>query len=118
MKKSAMIMGIILNLYSGFLLAAAGLPDPTRPADYVSIPENIVIEELPEELIDWSVTAIRIAGGDRSAIVNGNLVREGDEIGPAKILEIQPVSIVLDYNETQVVVRLFNNMVQKKMRDK
>ncbi|MBM2830837.1 MAG: hypothetical protein HW411_1627 [Gammaproteobacteria bacterium] len=113
-----MVMITILNLFPVILLATTGLPDPTRPADYVSIPENIVIEELPEELIDWNVTAIRIAGSDRSAIVNGRLVREGDEIGPAKILEIQPISIVLDYNETQVVVRLFNNMVQKKMREK
>ena len=117
MKKTVMIMVTMLNSIPGFLLAAAELPDPTRPADYITVPGNIQVEELPKELIDWSVTAIRIAGNDRSAIVNGRLVRVGDELGPAKILEIQSTSVILDYENKQVVVRLFSNVIQKKTRE-
>ena len=116
MKLTVMIMVTMLNLVPCFLRAAAELPDPTRPADYM-VPGNIQIEELPRELIDWSVTAIRITDSDRSAIVNGRLVRVGDEVGPAKILEIQPTSVILDYENKQVVVRLFSNAIQKKMRE-
>lgn len=105
-----------LYMVPGLLHAEAELPDPTRPADYITIPtdiEVVEVEDLPKQLIDWSVTSIRISSEDRSAIVNGRLVRIGDEIGPAKIIEIKPILVVLDYDDRHVVVRLFRNNVQK-----
>ena len=101
----------------GLLQAEAGLPDPTRPADYMTIPTDIEIfaaEDLPKQLINWKVTAIRISDKERTAIVNGQLVKPGDEIGPARILEIKPVSVLLDYDNKHVVVRLFE-VVHKKI---
>ncbi|MEX2353012.1 MAG: general secretion pathway protein GspB [Gammaproteobacteria bacterium] len=86
---------------------AQALPDPTRPAQYQSA---IVVQDLPTELHDWRVTAIRISAQDRSAIVNGRIVRTGDDIGPATVLEIQPVQVILDYDNTKVAVRLFNDI--------
>ena len=108
------ILVIVFTLYQSSVSAVAELPDPTRPADYFIVPEVIEVYELPAELIDWYVTAIRINGNDRSAIINGQLVKEGQTIGPAKVLEIKPVSVVLDYEDRQVVVRLYNNVVEKK----
>lgn len=104
----------ICTLVPGPLSAVAELPDPTRPADYS---ETVVQElyELPKELVEWKVTVIRISGNDRSAIVNGRLVRAGDEIGPARIVEINPGNVILDYEDKQVVVRLYNDVVHKKM---
>lgn len=104
----------------GMVHAEAVLHDPTRPADYITMPtdiEVIEVEDLPKQLIEWSVTAIRISNEDRSAIVNGRLVRIGDFIGPAKILEIKPVSVLLDYDARHVVVRLFSESVQKYYQD-
>lgn len=86
---------------------AQALPDPTRPAQYQSA---AVVQDLPTELVDWRVTAIRISEQDRSAIVNGTIVRVGDSIGPARVLEIQPVQVILDYDNTKVAVRLFNDI--------
>ena len=102
-----------LCLLSGPAQAATTLPDPTRPADYLVTPAFVEVEELPGELVDWSVTAIRISSKDRSAIVNGRLVRVGDEIGPARVLEINPVSIVLDYDNKHVNVKLFSDRIKK-----
>lgn len=94
---------------------AALLPDPTRPAEYR--PETPVVQETPGESNDWKVTAIRIAGGDRTAIVNGVIVRAGDKVGAAKVLEIQPLAVVLDYDNKKIAVRLFADVVRKKLRD-
>jgi len=104
----------------GFILAEADLPDPTRPSDYVEVSDVIEVvefEELPKQLIDWRLTAIRISDTERTAIINGQLVKTGDEIGPAKILEIKPVSVVLDYDDRHVVVRLFRDSTHKKYRN-
>ena len=107
----------VICLLPGSLPAVAELPDPTRPADYNVAPAVIEVEQLPEALIDWKVSAIRITGQDRSAIVNGKIMRVGDEIGPARILVINPDAVVLDYQQKQVNVRLFGNVVQKKARN-
>lgn len=110
----------LLNHFFISLLFLAGsanaeaLPDPTRPAEYQS---GVSLVEVPRALVDWKVTAIRITENDRTAIVNGKIVREGDTIGTAKILEIQPVSVVLTYENKQVSVRLYSDLVQKKFRD-
>lgn len=104
-------------MYQGSVSAMAELPDPTQPADYLAVPKTIEVNELPKELIDWNVTAIRIneKTDDRSAIINGQIARPGDQIGPATVLEINPVSVVLNYENKHVVVRLFSNIVQKKI---
>lgn len=100
------------------LQAIAELPDPTRPADYQAAPKVIYEDVLPKELIDWTVTAIRIAGEERTAIVNGQLVRVGDVIGPATVVDIEPISVILDYQQNTVVVRLYSkNLVEKKARN-
>ena len=105
----------ICNLALGPISSAvAGLSDPTRPADY-SEPAIMELYELPKELIEWKVTVIRISANERSAVINGKLVRIGDEIGPARIIEINPGNVILDYEDKQVVVRLFSDFVHKKM---
>lgn len=111
-------LALFVIMMPASLQAFAELPDPTRPADYQAAPKVVYEEELPQELIDWTVTAIRITGEDRTAIVNGQLVREGDIIGPARVVDIEPVSVVLDYRQSTVVVRLYSkNLVEKKVRN-
>lgn len=110
----------IKNIYFLFmavpLFASANteLPDPTRPANYVT--ENtapVYVEEIvTNEKISWKVSAIRISKNDRSAIVNGRLVRVGDEISFATIFEINPLSIVINYEEQKLIVRLFNKVIK------
>jgi type II secretion system (T2SS) protein B len=96
----------------------AELPDPTRPANFfVQDTEPIYIEEIfTKEKVSWRVSAIRISPDDRSAIVNGKLVRVGDEVSSATIAEINPLSVVVDYEDRKLIVRLFNNQVIKKYK--
>ncbi len=82
---------------------AGNLPDPTRPWDYA--PE-VPPPPPPEVLTEWRLSAIRIAASDRSAILNGRLVREGEQVGPGTVKGIRPGEVVLDYNGNEVVVPL------------
>jgi hypothetical protein len=102
---------LILLLMNPVIAMAQALPDPTRPAEYR---ESLVVQELPPALVDWKVTAIRISQDDRTAIVNGNIVRVGDDIGPARLLEIRPDQVILDYDSKRVAVRLFSDMSLRK----
>ncbi len=100
-----------------FVVAKAELPDPTRPATYlVEDLEPVFFEEIDidvKEKINWKLSAIRISTKDRTAILNGKLVRAGDVVGPAKVLEIKPLSVVINYEERKLIVRLYNTKVIK-----
>lgn len=91
------------------------LPDPTRPATFVDVESEPVffVETDIKEKISWKLSAIRISAEDRTAIVNGKLVRVGDVIGPATVLEINPLSVVIDHEDRKLIVRLFTNQVIK-----
>lgn len=99
-------------------LAYAELPDPTRPATYVvESLEPVFFEEINvTEKINWKLSAIRISDKDRTAILNGKLVRAGDDIGPAKVLEINPLSVVIEHEERKLIVRLYNTKVIKQYK--
>ena len=105
--------------YALYLMSVACLPpvhaqalsDPTRPAGYGA---GRVAEDLPEELDDWKVTAIRISENDRAAIVNGTLLRAGDGSGPATVREIQPDRVILEYDGRMVEIRLYEQVAMRK----
>jgi hypothetical protein len=81
------------------------LPDPTRPVGYN---EMLVVAETPGELVEWKVTAIRISGAERTAIVNNRLVRAGEIIGQAKVLEINADGVTLNHNNQSLKIRLYS----------
>lgn len=97
------------------VMANTDLPDPTRPATYIDKSlEPVFFEEIEiKENIDWKLSAIRISAKDRTAIINGKLVRVGDDVGPAKVIEINPLSIVINHEEQKLIVRLYKNNVMK-----
>lgn len=108
--------GMLLAVATGFwpmLNHSSPLPDPTRPANYftrTTINEDL---DLPEKVIDWKLTAIQISDRRRTAIVNGRILKAGDEIGNVTVLKITPNSVVLDYGGKQLVVNLIPYSVKK-----
>lgn len=113
---------IIFIFMPALVLANAELPDPTRPATYVEANDEPVFVEVfnenTKEQISWTLSAIRISDKDKTAIVNGKLVRVGDEINQAKVVEIQPQSVVIDHENKKLIVRLFNDLVIKNYKSK
>lgn len=99
------MLGTLVLLAATLANADAGLPDPTRPADYSVA--RIVTQELPRQRAEFSLNAIRISASDRSAVINGKLVRVGDEIGTATVREISITEVTLDYERKLLSIPLY-----------
>ena len=70
------------------------LPDPTRPPLLHQVAVRRLNEDRPQQ---YTVTAIKISGDSRKAIVNGELLNEGARIGEAVIVEINLGAVVIEY---------------------
>lgn len=74
----------------GALLAAGAsaleLVDPMQPP--AAPPAPAQIEDAPVEPGAWRLGAIKIEPGRRSAMINGRIVAEGDEIDGAQVVAI------------------------------
>jgi len=90
-------------------VAAESLPDPTRPFGH-GIEQVVIVEEedLPREQINWRLSGVRIAPDDRSAILNGKLLREGGMVDGAEVVEINPGSVLIDFENKRIRVDLLS----------
>jgi len=103
-------------MFSPLVSGNTELPDPTRPANYVVVDDEgpIFFEEIEtRERISLKLSAIRISANDKTAIVNGKLVRIGDEVDTAIIIEINRLSVVVSHEDKKIIVRLYNKQVVK-----
>lgn len=101
----AYLLILLLSLCFTAAPGAATLPDPTRPPDYSA--NTFYVEPAQKEDVDFNLTAVRIDEDRRSVIINGELLRVGDKIGSAELLEIHPAHVILDYDNKRMVVRLY-----------
>lgn len=65
------------------------LSDPTRPNGTPSVQED------GNHASGWRLSATRITPAQRSAVINGNRVREGEEINGARVLHIRHAQVQL-----------------------
>ena len=88
------------------LLPPAFASDPTRP------PEGLFAAPVPSQAlkpeIRYQLQQIRITDNGASAVVNGELVREGDMVGSAKVISISANEVVLKIKQKQRVLSLIN----------
>lgn len=71
---------------------AEELVDPTRPS-HVAAASDSNTTRAPA----WHVESIIVSPGRRLAVVNGRVVGVGDRIGGAKVTEILPYEVRLEY---------------------
>ena len=90
--------------------AATDLPDPTRPSDYY-VPQSVT--EVPRRDAAFSLSANRISPQDRSALLNGTIVRVGDVLDSAKVVEINPTEVIVEYDRKRLTVPLYAQGVTK-----
>lgn len=67
----------------------AALSDPTRPNGTPSTQDGDAHDG------GWRLTATRITPAQRSAVINGSHVREGEEINGARVLHIRHAQVQL-----------------------
>jgi MSHA biogenesis protein MshK len=88
------------------LLPPAFANDPTRP------PEGLFAAPVSSQAlkpeIHYQLQQIRITDNGASAVVNGELVREGDIVGSAKVISISANEVVLKVKQKQQVLSLIN----------
>ncbi len=76
--------------------------DPTRPP---SQPHNEGVS-MGVTANAWQLQAIRISAQGRSAVINGVQVRQGESIRKAKVVAIEPGSVVLKQSGRQILLTL------------
>lgn len=84
--------------------------DPTRP------PTAMVRAEPKQEMRpigDWQLSMTRVSGGDGLAILNGSLVRVGQQVADAKVLTIAPDHVLLEQAGRRLRVDLVRPMTVK-----
>jgi len=89
------------------LLALAALPlvaagedirDPMRP------PASAVAA--PATAMHWTLHSTAVSGGQRSAVVNGQVVAVGDAVQGARVLDIRQSSVRLATAQGEITLRL------------
>lgn len=91
---------------------AVGTGDPLRPPEYRS-KENVagaVAIEKPQ----WHVNEILFSGTRRVAVINDRAVAIGDQINGAKVVDIMPEHVVLQYKNNFINARLKSMLVKKR----
>jgi len=89
---------------------ASSLLDPTRPPGITYQQRVSVIKK--QTL--WRLSSTLISSNRKSATINGKLVRQGDSINGAKIIDIQAWDVTLKRNNKKFKVYMFNRKLYKK----
>lgn len=100
--KGMSAMAALLFLHFDLTLAAELLPDPTRPPTeagfagaVVAIPSGPVLQ------------SVKIASGQKMAVISGQLLTEGESFGEAKLIKIAEGEVVLSGPDGLQTLRLF-----------
>lgn len=91
-------------------LAGDALPDPTLPP-----PEAGLTGPAAPPPAGPVLQSIRIGPGNRSAVISGQLLKEGDLYGEAKLVRITGSEVVLSGPEGEQTLKLFPD-VEKTLR--
>jgi MSHA biogenesis protein MshK len=78
--------------------------DPTKPYEYDSLLDTRSYAQDAEML--WALSGIKIKTTGKTAILNGKLVREGDALDGARIIEIKPAEVILLRDQQRFAVKL------------
>ncbi len=113
LKTLDMIVMLLLLFVAGQSWAEA-LPDPTRPYHHKNSEPKVFISD---ETVEWKLSGIRLRGEQRTAILNGKLIKEGDDLGVAKVIEIRPREVELLHADTKLIVRLLYSDIKHPVND-
>ena len=85
----------------------AELPDPTQPAAGPPVRLGNRVE------VNWVLSLIKITAAERTAVLNGRLVREGDSIDSAQVVRIGADSVVLRRDGQRRELKLAGQSVKR-----
>lgn len=104
------ILLLLLSVNAG----ANTLPDPTKPYGH-DVPRVEIIEFTEaRDGTKWILSGVRISEQDRSAILNGKVVRTGDRIDDARVIGIETDAVVIEYRDDQLRIRLLDYDIKQR----
>ena len=93
---------------------AAELTDPTKPP---GVAASVAVASVAEKNIDWHLTMIRVGGSGRHIVLNGELLREGDEIAGMRVVAIESGQVTLESDQGPTVLRLLDRDVRVPVKE-
>ncbi len=94
----------------------AGLPDPTRPPSAVSATGDgktgtgLAGEKRPGMVLQSTM----ISRDERSAVINGKTLTEGERIGTATLVAINPFEVTLNQAGREIALRLMPSLAKQR----
>ena len=93
----------IFIIVSFTLMRPKKQPKPVEPPqETMKTPTPLMKELVKEYRPDFKLSGIAILEGESYAIINGNIFREGDKIGTAKLTHIAENTVTLDEEGEEV----------------
>jgi hypothetical protein len=89
----------------------AGMEDPLRPPEYA--PGEMGAGSKTSAEPAWLLNEILFSGGRRVAIINDVAVSVGDHVNGARVVDIKPEQVVLEYKNSQMNFKLHAVSVKK-----
>jgi MSHA biogenesis protein MshK len=87
-------------------ISSAELRDPTRPLDFSEVDLEAGLQGTTSAHAGYVLQSILVSPTRRIAIVNGERVQTGDEIGDAKVVAIQPWRVHLKGSQGKIELRI------------
>ncbi len=109
MYKFAVRTLLAVGLVAGGSALGEELPDPMRPPQ-VGVRSATVPVSAPSH---WQLYMTRISPGQRLAVLNGRLVKPGDEVSGARVVSIGPDAVELRKGEKRFRVALSRASVKR-----
>lgn len=107
-------MKVILScsLYLVLSLAAVAASDPTKPDMAMAVPVSAseVDTVMADQGAKFKLGLIKNVQGQHMALINGQSVRQGDEIDGYKVLSINRQQVVLQQANERLTLSLFKAM--------
>lgn len=106
-------MKVILSCSLCLVLSAAvfAASDPTKPDMAMAVPVNVAADPVAVDLsAKFKLGLIKNVQGQHMALINGQSVKQGDEIDGYKVLSINRSQVVLQQANERLTLSLFKAM--------
>lgn len=109
-RKSLLLLVMLVSV--GFNAGAAGLKDPTRPA-YYSAGDSSFIQQLKQ---GYKLSSVIVGDKRKTAVINGQRVKEGERVGNALVRGIEPAGVSLEVQGTRFRIALSENNFKSRQK--
>lgn len=112
MSSAATLIAAALALLAAAAASALELVDPMQPPAAPPAPVAVEVEDSAVKPGAWRLGAIKIEPGRRSAMINGRIVAEGEEIDGARVVAIAPREVEIAVGKETVSLSLLQHDIK------